>query len=215
VIFDQWGQRQQSERRQVNPPIQVESATWTAAGELDYWVREKAEWWGRVRGRTAITSGSEPPISVQRTRAGEQSAYRTRKVNSTFGATNFPVTVPTSPLVFLGPADDGPGHAIRQSEVDEPDNALSIDQAVVQIVGGLERPDGCESAPVSADYAALRRPMITLRDRLGHSPRLCHQVHGDALAGVTLHVHRSGICPAANAVAIALARSGDGSPPCA
>ena len=50
VIFDQWGQRQESERREVKPPIAVESATWTAAGELDYWVREKAEWWGRVRG---------------------------------------------------------------------------------------------------------------------------------------------------------------------
>ncbi|MDF2747229.1 MAG: hypothetical protein K0S98_1514 [Propionibacteriaceae bacterium] len=32
------------------PPIPVESATWEPAGELDYWVREKAEWWGRVRG---------------------------------------------------------------------------------------------------------------------------------------------------------------------
>jgi len=50
VLFDQWGQREESERRQVSPPIQVESATWTAAGELDYWVREKQEWWGRVRG---------------------------------------------------------------------------------------------------------------------------------------------------------------------
>jgi len=50
VIFDQWGQRQENERRQVNPPIQVESATWVAVGQLDYWVREKQQWWGRVRG---------------------------------------------------------------------------------------------------------------------------------------------------------------------
>ena len=50
VLFDQWGQREESERRQVSPPIQVESATWTVAGELDYWVRERQEWWGRVRG---------------------------------------------------------------------------------------------------------------------------------------------------------------------
>ena len=28
----------------------VESATWSSAGELDYWVRERGEWWGRVRG---------------------------------------------------------------------------------------------------------------------------------------------------------------------
>jgi hypothetical protein len=50
VIFDQWGQREEKHRRQVSPPIQVESATWTAAGELDYWVRDGGEWWGRVRG---------------------------------------------------------------------------------------------------------------------------------------------------------------------
>jgi hypothetical protein len=50
VMFDQWGQRDESERRPVDPPTPVESATWSAAGELDYWVRERAEWWGRVRG---------------------------------------------------------------------------------------------------------------------------------------------------------------------
>ena len=50
VMFDQYGQRSESERREVNPPRPVASATWTAAGELDYWVRERSEWWGRVRG---------------------------------------------------------------------------------------------------------------------------------------------------------------------
>jgi len=49
VIFNQWGQRDEDERREVKPPVPVESASWTAAGELDYWVRERAEWWGRVR----------------------------------------------------------------------------------------------------------------------------------------------------------------------
>jgi hypothetical protein len=34
----------------VNPPIEVESATWSAAGQLDWWVRERREWFGRVRG---------------------------------------------------------------------------------------------------------------------------------------------------------------------
>lgn len=50
VIFNQWGQRDQNERRPVDPPMPVESAAWEPAGELDYWVREKGEWWGRVRG---------------------------------------------------------------------------------------------------------------------------------------------------------------------
>jgi hypothetical protein len=39
-----------ADRREVNPPIDVELATWSAAGQLDWWVRERREWFGRVRG---------------------------------------------------------------------------------------------------------------------------------------------------------------------
>jgi hypothetical protein len=38
VTFNQHGQRDQADRREVRPPIEVESATWSAAGDLDYWV---------------------------------------------------------------------------------------------------------------------------------------------------------------------------------
>jgi len=38
------------DRREVDPPIEVEVATWSAAGTLDWWVRERREWLGRVRG---------------------------------------------------------------------------------------------------------------------------------------------------------------------
>jgi hypothetical protein len=34
----------------VDPPVEVESATWAAGGTLDWWVRELREWLGRVRG---------------------------------------------------------------------------------------------------------------------------------------------------------------------
>jgi hypothetical protein len=34
----------------VHPPIQAETATWSRAGQLDWWVKERREWWGRVRG---------------------------------------------------------------------------------------------------------------------------------------------------------------------
>jgi hypothetical protein len=34
---------------EVDPPIQVEKATWSKAGQLDQWVKERQEWWGRVR----------------------------------------------------------------------------------------------------------------------------------------------------------------------
>jgi hypothetical protein len=40
----------EADRREVDPPIEVESATWSAGGPLDWWVRERREWWGRVRG---------------------------------------------------------------------------------------------------------------------------------------------------------------------
>jgi hypothetical protein len=39
-------------RREVDPPIEVESATWSAGGQLDWWVKERRDWWGRVRGQS-------------------------------------------------------------------------------------------------------------------------------------------------------------------
>ena len=40
----------EADRRDVDPPIQVEMTTWSNASQLDWWVRERREWWGRVRG---------------------------------------------------------------------------------------------------------------------------------------------------------------------
>ena len=41
----------EADRREVDPPIQVEKATWTPGGQLDWWVKERQEWFGRVRGK--------------------------------------------------------------------------------------------------------------------------------------------------------------------
>ena len=49
VAFDQYGQRSDADRREVSPPVEVESATWAAAGQLDYWVKDRDGWCGRVR----------------------------------------------------------------------------------------------------------------------------------------------------------------------
>jgi hypothetical protein len=46
VTFNEYGQRDQADRREVSPPIEVESATWSAAGDLDYLLKERQEWWG-------------------------------------------------------------------------------------------------------------------------------------------------------------------------
>jgi hypothetical protein len=34
----------EADRREVDPPIPVESATWSPGGTLDWWVRERREW---------------------------------------------------------------------------------------------------------------------------------------------------------------------------
>jgi hypothetical protein len=39
-----------ADRREVTPPIEVESATWAPGGTLDWWVKERQQWFGRVRG---------------------------------------------------------------------------------------------------------------------------------------------------------------------
>jgi hypothetical protein len=40
----------EANRRAVDPPIPVDIATWSKAGQLDWWVKERQEWLGRVRG---------------------------------------------------------------------------------------------------------------------------------------------------------------------
>jgi hypothetical protein len=40
----------EADRRKIDPPIQVESATWSPGGTLDWWVKERQQWLGRVRG---------------------------------------------------------------------------------------------------------------------------------------------------------------------
>jgi hypothetical protein len=47
---DEVQQRAEADRREVDPPVQVETAMWSKAGELDWWVKERQEWLGRVRG---------------------------------------------------------------------------------------------------------------------------------------------------------------------
>jgi hypothetical protein len=37
-------QRAEADRREVDPPIQVETARWSTAGQLDWWVKERQEW---------------------------------------------------------------------------------------------------------------------------------------------------------------------------
>ena len=47
---DELEQRAAADRREVDPPIQVETAMWSRACQLDWWVKDRQEWFGRVRG---------------------------------------------------------------------------------------------------------------------------------------------------------------------
>jgi hypothetical protein len=40
----------ESDRREVDPPVQVDMAAWSPGGRLDWWVKERQQWLGRVRG---------------------------------------------------------------------------------------------------------------------------------------------------------------------
>ena len=52
----------EADRRAVDPPIPVETVTWSRARELDWWVKEhrpRLEWWDEYAVRMAGSDGSE------------------------------------------------------------------------------------------------------------------------------------------------------------
>jgi hypothetical protein len=55
-----------ADRREVDPPIQVQTATWSKAGQLDWWMRERREWWVAYVVQTADNRGSKRLIFVPR-----------------------------------------------------------------------------------------------------------------------------------------------------
>ena len=59
VIYHQYGQREQKDRREVKPPIEVSSATWSAAGHLDYWVKTDKSGGAECAVQTDIRCGSK------------------------------------------------------------------------------------------------------------------------------------------------------------
>jgi hypothetical protein len=69
VTFNQYGQRDQADRREVSPQIEVESATWSAAGDLDYLVKSARSGAAGYGVQTDITCGSELLIFVRPKRA--------------------------------------------------------------------------------------------------------------------------------------------------
>ena len=56
----------EADRREVDPPIQVETAMWSKAGQLDWWVKERQEWWVAYVVRMDVNGGSKLLIFVPR-----------------------------------------------------------------------------------------------------------------------------------------------------
>lgn len=54
----------EADRRKVDPPIEVETATWSAGGTLDWWVKERREWLNVSEAKTDVSVGSELLIFV-------------------------------------------------------------------------------------------------------------------------------------------------------
>jgi hypothetical protein len=50
----------EADRREVDPPVEVETATWSPGGTLDWWVKERQQWLGRSVGGTDGSGGSKP-----------------------------------------------------------------------------------------------------------------------------------------------------------
>jgi hypothetical protein len=57
---DELQQRAAADCREADPPIEVQTATWSKAGQLDWWVKGRQEWFGRVRGK----DGRQPWIKA-------------------------------------------------------------------------------------------------------------------------------------------------------
>jgi hypothetical protein len=68
--------RAEADRREVTPPIQVETATWSNAGQLDWWVREQQQWW-YVRSTDGRHGGSKLLIFVPRAAHSRDDAHPT------------------------------------------------------------------------------------------------------------------------------------------
>ena len=68
-------QRAEADRREVDPPIQVQTATWSKTGTLDWWVKERQQWMGRVRGVQTVGSGGSKRLIYVRSRVSDSSPF--------------------------------------------------------------------------------------------------------------------------------------------
>jgi hypothetical protein len=67
---DEVQRRAEADRRVVDPSIQVDTATWSRVGQLDWWLKERQEWGvvyadGRQRWIRAVNGRGLKPLTVR------------------------------------------------------------------------------------------------------------------------------------------------------
>jgi hypothetical protein len=65
----------EADRRAVDPPIEVEAASWSAGGQLDWWIKERQSR-DAVRRSSVISMGALRSSAQQRHDNAERSADR-------------------------------------------------------------------------------------------------------------------------------------------
>ena len=86
------------DRRHVDPPIKAETARWARAGLLDWWVKERREWWIAYAVQTAVNGGSKPLIFVPRAARSHNSSWSSI-------AAGFGTMPPSSSALMWAPSD--------------------------------------------------------------------------------------------------------------
>jgi hypothetical protein len=71
---DEVQQRAEADRREVNPPIQVETATWSKAGQLDWWMERTAGDGGAAYAVPTVGNGGSEPLIFARPQASERAS---------------------------------------------------------------------------------------------------------------------------------------------
>src|SRR5829696_6455858 len=70
-------QYSEADRRAVDPPVEVQVATWSPAGTLDWWMKERREWTGRVRGDKPASGNFTAGVASSRGSGGSSTTAGT------------------------------------------------------------------------------------------------------------------------------------------
>src|SRR4029450_6999747 len=95
---DDLGQIAEADRRAVDPPIPVDTATWSKAGQLDWWVEERGRGMCRVRGADGRQRWIRAVVSASRERLTVRSLSMILAIRTSMSDENQHVHADAGPL---------------------------------------------------------------------------------------------------------------------